>query len=50
MNGASLAPDLSQLGRITNRLRTVIHIAQTARREPYSGLIESLKHAERPEP
>jgi len=41
---------LRQLGGIGDRLRAVIHVAQTARRKPHSGLVAGLKDAERANP
>lgn len=50
MNGPRLPPDLSQLNGIADALSSRVHVAQTARREPDSGLVASLKEAEGADP
>jgi len=46
----SLTSNLAALGRISNWLRTLVHVAQTARREFDSGLTPSLKETQRGDP
>ena len=50
MDAARLPAHLSQLRRIGNWCKAGIHVAQTARREPHSRLVTSLKDAERADP
>ena len=50
MDSARLTSYPRQLNRIGDRLRACIHIAQPARREPDSGLIEGLKDSQRGNP
>ncbi len=50
MNRAGLTSHLRHLGRIGDRRSARIHIAQTARREPDSGLVASLKDSQRANP
>ena len=52
MNPQRLAPNLREVGRLLNgaRPRAIIEVAQTARREPDSGLVFGLKKSERAEP
>jgi len=40
----------AQPHRGSRRLRSIVHIAQTARREAHSGLVSSLKEPERADP
>jgi len=46
VHDARLVSNLPQLARIRDWLRTCVQIAQTARCEPHSGLLSSLKNAE----
>jgi len=39
-----------ELARIIDRLRSFVHVAQTARRKSHSGLVSSLKEPERSHP
>ena len=52
MHPQRLPPNLSQLSRLGDRTRPcpVVHVAQTARREPDSGLVSCLKESERAQP
>jgi hypothetical protein len=50
VHDASLTWNLAALGRIGNWLSTVVHVAQTARREVHSGLISSLKETHQADP
>jgi hypothetical protein len=47
---ASLTSNLAALGRISNWLRTLVHVAQTARREFDSSLTPTLKETQRGDP
>jgi hypothetical protein len=50
VHDASLTSNLAELGRISNWLSTLVHVAQTARREFDSGLIPSLKQTQSSDP
>jgi len=50
VHGASLTLNPAALGRISNWLSTLVHVAQTARREFDSGLTPSLKETQRGDP
>ncbi len=50
MDGTSLTSYPRQLRWIGDRCNARIHVAQTARREAHSGLVASLKDAERADP
>ena len=52
MDPQRLASYLRELGRLLDRTRAgaIIEVAQTARREAYSGLVSGLKEAERTDP
>jgi hypothetical protein len=50
VHDASLTSNLAALGRIRDWLSTVVHVAQTARRERDSGLFSSLKEAQQANP
>ena len=47
MHAHRLTANPPELLRILDRLRPVVHVALTARRESYSGLVARLKKAER---
>lgn len=50
MNPQRLAPNLRQLSRRLNRTGSIVHVAQTARREAHSGLVFGLKEPECAQP
>jgi hypothetical protein len=50
VHGASLTSNLAALGRISDWLSTFVHVAQTARCEPDSGLFSSLKETQQANP
>jgi hypothetical protein len=50
MHAQSLPANPLEVGRILDRLRSVVHVAQTARRESHSGFVASLKEAQRGDP
>jgi len=50
VDAARLPAHLHQLRRIGDWCNARIHVAQTARREAHSGLVASLKDAERADP
>jgi len=50
VHDASLPSNPAALGRISNWLSALVHVAQTARREFHSSLIPSLKETQRGDP
>jgi hypothetical protein len=50
MHPERLLANAAALGRIIDRLRSFVHVAQTARRKSHSGLVSSLKKSERSHP
>jgi len=50
MHPERLFANPAELGRIIDRLRSCVHVAQTARRKSHSGLVSSLKKSERSHP
>jgi len=50
VHDASLTTNLAALGRISDWLSTVVHVAQTARCERDSGFLSSLKETEQANP
>lgn len=50
MHAERLLANPAALGRILDRLRSFVHVAQTARRKSHSGLVSSLKKPERSHP
>src|SRR5258708_2821687 len=50
VDGTSLTSYPRELRRIGDCCNARIHVAQTARREPHSGLVTSMKDAERADP
>ena len=50
MDATSLKSYARQLPRIGDRFSACVHVAQTVRREAHSGLVASLKNAERADP
>jgi hypothetical protein len=50
VHDASLTTNLAALGRISDWLSTVVHVAQTARCERDSGFFSSLKETEQANP
>lgn len=50
MHPESLSANPAELGWIIDRLRSVVHVALTARRKSHSGLVSSLKESERGHP
>ena len=50
MHDASLTSNLAALGRISDWLSTVVHVAQTARCERDSSLFSSLKETQQANP
>src|SRR5688572_13662898 len=50
MHAQSLPANPPEVGWILDQLRSVVHVAQTARRESHSGFVASLKEAQRGDP